>query len=369
MLRETAKNKAAALDEYTTLQTQIKTREELIGTLEQEVELVASRIDRDDEVIQAMQNDMATLKGEYEALLRRAFRHKLNHSTLWFLLSSDSFNQALQRWRYIKQYEKYRKQQAVLILETQKSISNKLEALQEQRKEKEVLLLSQKDQQKELAVELERRNRILRSLRRDEKKLRTNLKNKRAAHEQLNQAIEKVIIAEMADRRKESRTADALKPSTNNASNSTSLSRPEVRDETTANFKRNRGKLHWPVEKGVITRWFGEQQHPTLPKVKIRNNGIDIRTENNAIVRAVFDGEVASRQFVPGYNNMLIIRHGNYYTVYSNLDVLFVEKGDRINARQHIGRVAVNQESNQSQLHFEVWHDKIRLNPSDWIKK
>ncbi|HHH49878.1 MAG TPA: hypothetical protein ENK52_02740 [Saprospiraceae bacterium] len=358
LLSQTSKNKNAALVEYTTLQKQIKTRKKLVNTLKLELQQADIRINRTTEVIESMEEDIIILKEEYNKMLRNAFRQKLSNSTLWFLFSADSFNQAIQRWRYIKQYEHYRKRQADLILKTKYTLAEKVAALEESKKEKTALLNEQQAQQNKLAKELERRNKILRSLRRDEKHLKSELRKQRIAHEKMNQAIEGVIHNEMRSRRKNSRSETAL-----NSNNNANISK-----RLTGSFSKNKGLLPWPVKDGVITKWFGKQQHPTLPRVMITNNGIDIRSTKNASVSAVFDGVVASKQFVPGYNNMLIIRHGNYYTVYSNLDAVFVKKGDKITIGQQIGQASTNQNSNLSEVHFEIWHDKVRLNPSDWIK-
>lgn len=359
LLQQTSKNKNAALAEYTTLQKQIKARKKLVETLKLELNQADIRITRSADVIESMERDIKILKEEYDKMVQNALRQKLSNSSLWFLFSANSFNEAVQRWRYIKQYEHYRKRQADLISKTQYTLTAKVASLEESKKEQNTLLLAEQKQQKELAKELERRNKIFRSLKQDEKHLKSDLRKQRIAHEKMNQAIEGVIQNEMLTRRKNSRDEASLH-STNDINNSKKL---------TGNFSKNRGQLPWPVKDGVITKWFGKQNHPTLPSVMITNNGIDIRSTKNARVNCVFDGIVASKQFVPGYNNMLIIRHGNYYTVYSNLDVAFVKKGDQISAGQQIGQASTNQNSNLSEVHFEVWHDKVRLNPSDWIRR
>ena len=136
----------------------------------------------------------------------------------------------------------------------------------------------------------------------------------------------------------------------------------------TGDFKKNRGRLPKPVKNGIVTKRFGKQPHPTLPGIEITNNGIDIRTERNADVFAIFEGKVVSKQFIPGYQNMLIIQHGEYYSVYSNLENVTVKKGEQIGTMEKIGTVAIDRKSNVSEVHFEVWRDKIRLNPEDWVK-
>jgi len=134
-------------------------------------------------------------------------------------------------------------------------------------------------------------------------------------------------------------------------------------------FSENRGHLPWPVDNGFITRYFGKQSHPALRRIQVSNNGIDIQTAKSQEVKSVFEGDVVGLQFIPGNNYMLIIRHGSYFTVYSNLEEAFVKRGDRIKLRQVIGKVGIDKISNQSELHFEVWWEKSRKNPMHWLKR
>jgi len=179
-----------------------------------------------------------------------------------------------------------------------------------------------------------------------------DLDEQRRAHEELNTAIEEVIKAEMARKRKEARQPDALAAA--NAKADASLS---------SNFTSNKGALPWPVKSGEIIRQFGTQPHPTIKTVKITNNGIDIRTDSESEVFSIFEGLVAGTQFVPGYLNMVIVQHGEYYTVYSNLEEIYVKRGDQLRSGETIGKVG----SKKPEVHFEVWREKQRLNPVDWV--
>jgi septal ring factor EnvC (AmiA/AmiB activator) len=132
-------------------------------------------------------------------------------------------------------------------------------------------------------------------------------------------------------------------------------------------FQGNRGKLPWPVKNGIITGHFGRQPHPTIPNIEIVNNGIDIQTDQGAPVRSVFEGTVVGTQYVPGFDYMVILQHGDYYTVYSNLAELSVKKGDKVAIRQNIGKVSTDSKTNTSEVHFEIWKEKTRLNPQEWV--
>ena len=362
MLSQTTNNRAATLDRYVALQQQIKKREELIQTLQKEYDYAIANIERTKEVTIALEDDIKRLQEEYAVMVRNAYRQKVNQSALLFIFSSESFNQAFKRWQYLKQYDQYRKKQANLIIETKNTLDKKLAQLEERVAEKEQLIHDQEKQTDILNNELVAKYDLLKSLKADEARLRKELQKKRVAHQKLNDAIEKVIQQEIIAQRKKARTAAALKK--NNKSTKT----PELSVHTSG-FYKNKGRLPWPVTNGIVTGYFGKQPHPTLRKIQITNNGIDIRTDKNAQVRAVYDGIVVGKQFIPGYEHMIIIQHGNYYTVYSNLKEVFVKKNDKVKIKQVIGRSSVNPQSAVSQVHFEVWREKERLNPLNWIAK
>ncbi len=354
LLNETTKNKEAAYDLFLTLQNQIHKRKQLVKTLREEVNYNAKNIKRTTEVIESLKTDIDDLKLEYGEMARRAYRLKLNNSGLFFLFSADGFNDAFKRWRYLKQYDQSRKKQANLIVETQLMLERKINNLENRIKEKEKLLQSEERQSKLLGQELEEKNQILKTLKSDESRLKKSLKSQEKDREGLDDAIKDIIRSEVAITKE---TKDYVNPSSESSKDLTTL------------FQHERGKLPWPVKKGVVTRRFGKQAHPTLKRIEISNNGIDIRADRKADVRSVFAGKVVGKTFVPGYNNMLIVQHGDYYTVYSNLDEVFVNKGDEVQAKTTIGKLSVDQKTNKSELHFEVWREKTRLNPADWVHK
>lgn len=355
-LKETKKNKAATLDQYLALQNQIRKREQLINNLHEEIDYSNASIGRANEVLAALGNDVARLKEEYANIIRTAYRHKLNNSFLLFLFSAESFNDAFRRWQYIRQYDRYRKKQARLILETQDMLARKARQLEEKLEEKEQLLASQEQQQQLLSRELKDKNRILKELNTSEGRLVAELEERQKSHDALNQAIEAVIREEMARKRREARAADAL-------AGGGLAELPDENAPLSSNFQGNQGRLPWPVKHGYITRHFGKQPHPQIRSVQITNNGIDIRTDEQANVYAVFEGKVAGTQFIPGYKNTVILQHGRYYTVYSNLEEAFVQRGDKVDTREPIGKLS----KDKPEVHFEIWLEKKRLNPVQWV--
>lgn len=362
LLANAKKDKKAALDRFFVLQRQIKKRQQLINTLKEELVLTDASILRVDEVITFLSNDIDRLKEEYSQMLRIAYRHRKSQSFLVFLFSARNFNDAFRRWQYIRQYDRYRKRQAEVIVATQESLRERASSLVARKEEKQKLLASSVRQQSLLSAELKEKDAILSSLKENEAQLADVLKKQQADHQALNDAIEKIIVAEMAKRRKAARSSEAL---AKRKAESEAADGKAVASNLVANFRKNKGRLPWPVQEGIITKNFGTQPHPTLKGIQISNNGIDIETNNGATVFAIFDGEVVGVQFIPGYKTTVILQHGQYYSVYSNLEDTFVKRGEQISASQRIGKVG----GEKPELHFEIWREKQRLNPVHWVNK
>lgn len=359
-LNETKKTQEVTLDRYLTLKRQIQNRRQLIQTLQKEIQVSTARIERSTEVIESLTEDVKRLKEEYGQLLRSAYRQKLNQTDLLFIFSASSFNEAYRRWQYLKQYDNYRQKQARLISDTQASLSSKINQLEASKEEKQNLLESEERQTWLLEREMNAKNKMLENLKEDEVRLASDLESKEKAHGELNNIIERMIRREMAKRRKEERTATTAPKKERELPRAENLSNA---------FYDNQGKLPWPVKSGVISGKFGKQPHPTLKNVQVNNNGIDIQTDRNAVVRAVFGGIVAGVADLPGNNKVIMIRHGNYFTVYSNLEETLVKENQIVKIRDQIGKVGVNSRTRTSELHFEIWKNKTKLNPTGWIAK
>ena len=355
LLEETTKSKETTLLRYNTLQEQIKKRRQLIQTLEAEVQLSEESLSKIQHITESLQSDIDKLYHEYGQMVRLAYRQKLSLGRLLFLFSARNLNDAFRRWQYLKQYDRYREKQAHLIQETQVSLQDQYVQLETQKLEKQSLLESAQRQAGLLETELNQKNKLLRTLKSDESRLMSDLKKKRKAHEELNAAIEKVIREEMAKARKAERTEE------NSAAGAAAAA-------TSSSFESLKGRLSWPVQNGTITGYFGRQEHPSISGVYLTNNGIDIRTDLNASVKCIFKGEVVGVQFIPGYSSyMAIIRHGSFYTVYSNLEEVTVKRGQTVKAQEMIGKVRTDPKTNAAEVHFEVWKEKNRMNPLEWL--
>jgi septal ring factor EnvC (AmiA/AmiB activator) len=389
MIQKTAKNKEAAYDRYLALRKQVESREALIRNLQAELVAADDGISRNQAVIASMSNDVAKMREEYGKAVRAAFRRKTLSNPLLYLLSAESLNQAFRRWLFLRKYDQRRREQAEAIRLTQEMLSKKAAALTAIRTEKEQLLLAEQAQKAALSGELSEKNALLQELKKDETRLKADLDKKKAAHEALNSAIEAIIQEEVRKRVEEARSkaqpaapkAEAPEKKTATESRETAkplaaateketVAKPNTSEDAVSfNFRKNKGKLPWPVENGFIARGYGKQPHPTLKNIEITNNGIDIRTEDGASVRCVAEGRVAGVQFVPGHDYTVIVQHGDFYTVYTNLSATSLSTGDEVRARQHMGQVATNNITGTSELHFEVWQQKERMNPIYWLKK
>ena len=386
-LNQTKETRAAARDRLEALQGHIENREALINNLHEEIDDTESIIDRTEDVLESLDSDIKRLKTEYVLTMRKAYKMKVPNNSMLFLLSSNSFSDAYKRWQYFRQYDKFRKRQAQLIVETQKSLVAKNQLLSYKKAQK-ILLASTNEQQKQLlSKEQQDKDKLLDELKDEERRLANDLKSQEKQNAKLNSAIEKIIYAEIEskrraaeervrksreeaerlsrernkERKKQDKDAFAEKPKAEvvitESSENLALS---------SDFRSNKGSLPPPAV-GIIIRSFGRQQ--VLDKVTAVNNGIDIRTQANADVKAVFNGSVSVVSSLPGLGYVVLIQHGNYYSVYSNLSSAWVKKGDVVTTRQTIGKAGINTVSNESEVHFEIWLEKTHLNPTSWIAK
>ena len=363
LLETNQRNQTAALNRYLTLQSQIKRRRELIQTLRTEIEYAERSIGRSSEVVEALKRDVVLLREEYGEALRVAYRKKLQRSNWLFLLSAGSLNEGFRRWQYLRQYDRNRRRQAQLIVETQRMLNGKMREREARRQEQKILLSEQEQQTVLLAAELRTKNDLLRELEANEDELRAELETQRAEREQLSTAIEREIRAALPRRRAAERDPGAVARANDRPPEGTTDDY-----DLTEDFLGKFGQLPSPVTNGAVIRYFGEQSHPTLPYIKLQNNGIDIQTGTGEEVRAVLEGKVIGVQDVPAGGKMVLVRHGEFFTVYSNLSRVFVKKNERVQSRQKLGLVATDRRSGTAELHFEVWRNKVRLNPIEWLE-
>jgi septal ring factor EnvC (AmiA/AmiB activator) len=320
LLSETKKSKKTSLNQLIILNNKISYREKLIAAINSEINILNNKIDANNSNIKELTNELLSLKNEYAKMIYFVFKNRSSYDRLMFIFSSEDFNQAYKRLKYFQQYSAYRKTQVELIKKTQDEINVKTKELENQ-KAKKVTLLKTREKEKGLLIkEKNEKNNTIKKLANKEKELLKTLRAKEKESNKLKKAIKAIIDEEIrlaAEKAKETKTKTTSKI--------ISLTPEESRLSNT--FSENKGNLPWPSEKGIISGTFGEHRHPVLKRVKTKNNGINILTNKGAYARAIYNGTVISVKSITNTNTAVIIRHGEYFSVYSNLDNVFVKRG------------------------------------------
>lgn len=350
LLKKTTKDKEMTLNEVSILNKQIKQREKLINAYNQQIANLDTEIKAGQRNIKMLNSDLTKLRKEYAKMLTFAYRNRSHYNNLAFVFAADDFNQAFRRLRYIRQFSEARKVKIDQIVATERRISGEMEASQQAREAQAALLAEEKEQQTTLQNEKKELNRQVANLKKKEGSIKQDIKNKQQQAKKLQKAIDDIIAEEV-------RLANSRN------------SNKEAAKTLSTDFVNNKGRLPWPVEKGVISSSFGKHASVVSDKVTVTNNGIDIATVEGAQARAVFDGEVTSVSKLAGANTVVIIRHGEYFTVYSNLENVTVKRGDKVSTRQNLGTVHTSKAENKTELHFELLKETNRQDPAKWLSK
>ena len=339
------------------LDQKINVRQQLIRVTNQQANLLNRQINANIRNISKLREDLEALKEEYAKMIQKSYQNRSQQSRLMFLLSSENFYQAFKRLQYMKQYTQFRKEQGEDIVRKTEELTQLNNNLTNQRKEKEVLLADNLKAKGELMVEIKAQKELLKSIRQNESKYALAIKNKRQEARKIEQQIERLIRSAIAASNKE-----AGKSGTSNKFVLT----PEA-TLVANNFSANKGKLIWPVEKGIKQQGFGIYKDAVYPGIKHQSNGVIIATDEGARARAVFEGEVIAILAVPGGNKGVQIKHGNFISTYYNLSNLYVKKGDKVSLKEELGEIYTNRYNGLTQLKFYLYEDATRLNPEEWI--
>ena len=337
----------------------VNVRKNLIKITNQQANLLTRQINKNQNDISTMRDELKILKDNYAEMIVKSYKSKNEQSKVMFLLSSDNFQQAYKRLQYIKQYADYQKQQGEEIKKRTIELQETNKKLLTQKAEKQKLIAENKKAQVELEKELEQQNDLMKSIRKSMNKYTSQIKTKQREANRIDKQIEKLI-------------REAIASSNRRAGRSASASGFALTAEAkalAANFVNNKGKLPWPVEKGVVKLRYGKQPHPVVKTVTIQSNGVRIATEESAKVRSVFEGEVLAVQAIKRGNLTVLVQHGNFITAYKNLSKVFVKKGDKVVTKQNIGEVFTNPTNSETVLSFSVFKDAKTQNPAEWIYK
>jgi murein hydrolase activator len=362
LLEDTRKSKKLSLNELTMLQSRIRQRENLVATIQKQLIQLESQLTRTRRDLNRTESELESLRKEYAKMIAFAYKNRSGLNKIMFLFSADDFNQAYRRLKYLQQYSALRQKQIDLISEAQASLQEKREKLESERSEKTKLFEAERKQQIILSNEKMNMDLAVKKIGQQESKLQQTLRQKEQDARKLQREIEAIIAEEIRKARQRQGEKDTGAPD-----RLMSLTPEEQR--LSNSFTQNRGKLPWPVERGVISSRFGEQPHPVLKKVTIKNNGIDIATTKGSEARAVFDGIVVSTNRITASNNAVIIRHGDYFSVYSNLEQVYVKRGDKISTKQSIGLIHTEKTESKTELHFEIWQNRTIVDPALWLAR
>ena len=356
LLFSNTKIRKNAIDEVEDIQVRLNVRSELIKVTNMQANLLIRRININQRNIDTQRKELDELKKEYAKMIQKSYASKSLQNRLMFLFSSENFLQAYRRIQYLKQYARYRRNQGLEIAEKTKLLQNLNKILIEENEIKIRLINENRVVQQKLAEEQKKQQDLINTLRVKQKSLKLKIAKKQKQREKINKEINRLIREAIAE--------------SNRISGKTVKDVFQLTPESkliAKNFQENKGRLPWPLEKGVITQGFGRQRHPVVKTTIIQSNGVTISTEPFAKVRAVFDGEVMSIIIIKGSNPSVLIRHGSYITLYTNLSKLYVKKGEKVASKQVIGEVFTNQQTGKTQLQFGIFNNIKALNPKDWV--
>ena len=377
LLKKTTKDKEMTLNEVSILNKKIKQREKLIKAYNEQIAVLDEEINAGQSNIKTLNSNLNKLQKEYAKMIVFANKNRNNYNLLGFVFASKYFNQAFRILRYIRDFTDARKIKMNQIANTEREISNAVEASQQAREEQAAMLKDEKAQQEELKKEKEELNSQVANLKKKEGSIQQDIKNKQQQAQKLQKAIDDIIAEEIRKANEEAERKRREEAAKNKSQGKTTAPAPKEKgmaltpaEKTlSTNFVNNKGKLPWPVERGVISSSYGKHTSVVSDKVTVTNNGIDIATTEGTKARAVFEGEVASVTKLTGANTVVILRHGEYFTVYSNLENVTVKRGDKVNTKQNLGSVHTNKTENKTELHFELLKEQNRQDPAIWLSK
>jgi len=349
LLQTVKKKEKSAVNVIVIQGNKIKLKEKLINTTEKQAKLLSNDMYINQIKINKLKKELAVLKEDYAKMIVKSYKSRSEQSRAMFILSSENFLQAYKRAQYMKQYTSYRKMQGEEI----KSKSDQLilynGKLDVQKTAKKKLIAENEKERLSLLKEKQEQQRLVDSIKKDKKKITAEIKKKQQESRAIDRQIDRLIREAIAEANRKAAAINAkANPTATVPKAAASSSRIILTAESKIladNFRSNRGKLPWPVEKGFVSLPYGDQPHPVVKTVMIHNSGVEITTDQGATARAVFSGEVTSVIVLSPVNKAVMIQHGDYFTVYQNLSSVFVSKGDKVSIKQSIGKVRTNGET------------------------
>ena len=360
LLSNTKRKEKNVLGELKDLGSKISKREELISVISKETKELGNEIYLNQLNINQNQRDLKTLKKDYADMIYKSYKSKSQNSRFMFLLSSQNFHQAYKRFQYMKQYADFRKNQGDEIALKTIEIQHLNDSLKVKKDQKQVLLNGKKNEQTVIQKEKKEQESLLSQVKQKENKYKRQIQGFIKVEKRINAQIERLITNAIAASNKK-----VGKKTTSNKKATFALTPEEKR--LAAQFTSNKGKLPWPVEKGFVSTYYGKQPHPIYKALTIQSNGVRITTNKGSKARAVFSGEVLSIQVMSGNKKMVYVQHGDYITVYKNLESVFVSTGDKVKTKEIIGTIFTDKITDKTILDFVLSKNTSTENPVNWI--
>ena len=355
ILKETEQKKEVSLGQLNALNQQIVTSQSIISTITSEVSIINNEINELDEVIESLEMDFSNLKKEYAIMVYSSYKASYGLRNLLFIFSATTFNQMIMRTKYMEQYTRSRKKQLVLIQQVKESLVIQIAELEKKKENKDQLLNQELSQNKNLVTLRKKQNSVINELKSKESEIKSELDQRKKAIAKLDKLIADIVAAE-------------IKASSKGKSND-KINMNASQSATSKAFENSFSRLQWPVSTGFISSKFGNNAHPVYKRLKVPNDGIDIQTNENQEVNAVFKGQVKAIAVVPGeMRYVVLVQHGDYFTVYAKLKKVHVNQGQSITPDDSLGVVNTNK-NGTSELQFQIWKNNQKLNPENWLTK
>ena len=356
LVSENKKKTKTLLDNIEDVELKISVRNKLIEINNQQSNNLSNQIKNQNNKIYDLEIDLNNLKAEYATIVSNSYKKRSSKIKLMFLFASRDFNQAFSRFQYFKQYSNFRKDQANKITVTQQNLTSLIDTLENNRKQRQLIVNENNKIKKELEDEKQMKNSLFKNLEITNKNYLAEIRKKEKESKLIDNEIQKLIRL-------------AISASNNNDSSVNNFALTPEGRIISSNFLSNKGQLPWPLEEGIVTRKFGTQPHPVVRTTTINSTGLMIATYPNSVIKSIFEGEVLSVYGFKGGNPGILIRHGKYISNYQNLSQVFVKKGDKIKAGEEIGIIFTNSRSGKAVLKFSIFNELKPVNPQNWLSK
>lgn len=373
LLGKTQTSAQATLNQLKLIDDQVKSREALLLNIDNQIRGAELKIEQKNGQIDELEKKLLSLKEQYRKLTIYAYKHRNKDGQTMYIISSDNYYEAIKRKKYLEKVAEIQEKQKLIIRQHQKLVEKEREELQQEKSYKVAMISEKKQERSKILADKRQQQEVFDELKKEENRLMTEIRKNEIRRQKVKAEIDAAIAREIEAARKK-REVKKTTSSTPKEKKSAPVILAERKEaELNSNFESNKGRLPWPVAKGAITESYGKHLHPTIKNLYTRNNGVDISAPKGAQVRSVFTGEVSSVFSIPGAGKVVIVKHGNYRSVYSNLEEVYVSAGMKVKTKQAVGSLLKLDGEELSISHFEihkvVGNNVERMNPELWISR